>query len=60
MVRTIDFALINIVLSALCMVFERKYSSEICCSSVEISDNNEKFNDEDISDDNIGGKLMKD
>ena len=38
--------------------------SYICGSSVEISDNNEKFNDEDISDGNFGdakvGKLMKD
>ena len=76
MVRTTDFVLINIVFSALCMVFKSRYSSEtvienikilesyICGTSLEFPDNTEIINEEDISYDNLGdvktGKLMKD
>ena len=59
MVRTTDLALINIVLSALCIVFKSSHPSEtvienikiiesyISCSSVEFLDNSEDNNEED-------------
>ena len=66
MVRTTDFVLINIVFSALCMVFKSRYSSEtvienikilesyISGISLEFPDNTEIINEEDISYDNLG------
>ena len=76
MVLTTDSALINIVFSALCIIFKSKYSSEtvienikilesyISGNSLEFPDNTEILNEENISEDNLGdvkaGKLMKD
>ena len=76
MVRTTDLALINIVFSALCMVFKSSHLSEtvignikilesyISGSSVEFLDNSEDNNEEDITNDNLdvvkAGNLMKD
>ena len=76
MVRTTDLALINIVFSALCMVFKSSHLSEIVIenikilesyisgSSVEFLDNSEDNNEEDITNDNLdvvkAGNLMKD